>query len=341
MMQSAIGVERQLPRNTTVAVTFTDTRALHLPQTVPVNTPLPGTYTGLNTGLRPYGDIGNLFLDESGGRMKQQLMLVNVNSRFSRNVSLQLNYTLNYAQDLPGTPSNPYDFMQDWGRSPLDRRHRFVLIGSIAAPLGLRLNPFLTVQSGAPYDITLGRDIFGNTERNARPAFAAGTLLPGETLVPTALGDFVSYVPGQNVDLVPRNYLTGAGMVSANLRVGRTFGFGASRAGGNAMAGGGGFGGGGHQHGEGGGGGMRMAPMGGGHGMMDLGGGSSEHRYTVTLSVMFANILNHFNPANYMGVISSPYFLDPRGVNTGFGGGPGGGSTANNRRIEMQLHFTF
>ena len=44
MIQSAIGVERQLPRNTTVAVTYTNTRALHMEQTVPINTPLPGTY---------------------------------------------------------------------------------------------------------------------------------------------------------------------------------------------------------------------------------------------------------------------------------------------------------
>src|ERR1017187_9994254 len=44
LMQSAIDVERQLPRNTTVAVTYTNTRALHTAQTVPINTPLPGTY---------------------------------------------------------------------------------------------------------------------------------------------------------------------------------------------------------------------------------------------------------------------------------------------------------
>ena len=42
LIQSAIGVERQLPHNTTVAVTYTNTRALHLEQTVPINTPLPG-----------------------------------------------------------------------------------------------------------------------------------------------------------------------------------------------------------------------------------------------------------------------------------------------------------
>ncbi|MBZ5725560.1 MAG: carboxypeptidase regulatory-like domain-containing protein [Acidobacteriia bacterium] len=352
LMQSAIGVERQLPRSTTAAVTFTNTRALHAPQTVPINTPLPGTFTGPNTGVRPFGDAGNLFLDESGGRMKQDLMMVNLNTRFNKNISLQANYTLNYANDLPGTPTNPYDFVQDWGRSPLDRRHRFFLVGSIAAPLGLRLNPFLTLQSGAPYDVTLGRDIFGNTEHNARPAFAAGPLLPGQTLVPTPLGDFISYLPGQNVDLVPRDFLTGAGMVSANLRVGRTFGFGASRARGSAMTPGGGggggrgFGGDGGPRGGPGGGGMRMGPAGGGRGgiMGDTGGGA-ERRYSVTLSVMFVNILNHFNPSNYVGVISSPYFLEPRGVNTGFGGGPGGGpgggSSANNRRVDMSIRFSF
>ena len=57
MIQSAIGVERQLPRNTTVAVTYTNTRALHMDQTVPINTPLPGTYIPGQpaSGVRPYG----------------------------------------------------------------------------------------------------------------------------------------------------------------------------------------------------------------------------------------------------------------------------------------------
>ena len=70
LIQSAIGVERQLPHNTTVAVTYTNTRALHLDQTVPINTPLPGTYIPgqPNSGVRPYGlAAGNLFEYESGG----------------------------------------------------------------------------------------------------------------------------------------------------------------------------------------------------------------------------------------------------------------------------------
>ena len=85
-----------------------------------------------------------------------------------------------------------------------------------------------------------------------------------------------------------------------------------------------------------------------------FGGGSSEHPYNLTLSVSFENLLNHFNPGGYQGVITSPYFLQPTSINTGFGGGgPGGGgpggpggpggfgSPANNRRIQLGLRFSF
>ncbi|HEY1339683.1 MAG TPA: carboxypeptidase regulatory-like domain-containing protein [Bryobacteraceae bacterium] len=348
MIQSAIGVERQLPRNTTASVTFTNTRGLHLSQSVPINTPLPGTFIpGVpGSGLRPFGDIGNLFLYESGGLFRQNMFLFNVNSRISRNLSLNANYTLNYAHDLPGTPTDPYDFALDWGRSSLDRRHRFQLVGSWAAPLGLRLSPFVILQSGAPYDITLGRDIYGNTLRNARPAFAdAAAGVADADIVHTQFGDFLANpLPGSTADIVPRNYLTAAGMVSVNLRIARTFGFGEPR-GGNAASGGGtgggrGFGGGGdHGHG-GGGGGMRMGPMGGGRGGMFGDSGSSEHRYNLTLSTQITNVLNHYNPANYEGVLGSTVFGTPRGISTGFGGF-GGGSMANNRRIELQLRLTF
>ncbi|MGA8580723.1 MAG: hypothetical protein WB579_18705, partial [Bryobacteraceae bacterium] len=82
---------------------------------------------------------------------------------------------------------------------------------------------------------------------------------------------------------------------------------------------------------------------GGGRGMF---GDSTEHRFNLTLGVNFTNILNHFNPGQYQGVITSPYFLEPTSVNTGFGGGfPGGGgmagSVANNRRIDFQSRLTF
>ena len=72
-------------------------------------------------------------------------------------------------------------------------------------------------------------------------------------------------------------------------------------------------------------------------------GESTEHRYNVTFSVMFNNVLNHVNPTGYVGSLNSPQFGQATGVNTGFGGVPRGfgGTVANNRRIELQTRFTF
>jgi hypothetical protein len=106
----------------------------------------------------------------------------------------------------------------------------------------------------------------------------------------------------------------------------------------------GGFGGGGG--GRGGGGGMRMGGGGGGRGgpFGTMGSSSSsEHRYSMTFSVMFTNVLNHVNPGGYVGNLNSPQFGQPTGVNTAFGGGGfgGAGTTADNRRIELQTRFSF
>jgi hypothetical protein len=354
LMQTAIGVERQLPRNTTIAVTYTNSHALHLQQTVPINTPLPGTYIPgqATSGARPYGlAAGDLFEYESGGIMKQNIVMANFNTRFSKNVSLFGNYQYNHSHDLPGTPTNPYDFMQDWGRSSLERRHRFQLVGSVLVPLNIRLSPFITLQSGAPYDVELGRDLYGNTLTNARPTFATSSCTsPDQTL----FGDFCTTpTPGVTQGLVPRNYLTGAGLFSLNVRIARTFGFGPKRGGdANAVQPGGGGppgGGGGGRGGPGGpggmgGGGMRMGGGGGGRGGMG-GGETTDRRYNLTTSVMFNNLINHYNPGGFVGNLASPQFGQPTGINSGFGGGGpgggGGGSTANNRRIELQLRFTF
>jgi len=372
-LQGAIGVERQLPKNSTVAVTYTNNRANHLSQTVPINTPIPGTYnrllpSGPNNGLYPYGyNAGFLEEYESGAFLKQNILMVNFNTRFSRRVSLQGNYQYTRANDIPGSPSNPYNFLQDYGRSNLDRHHNFTLFGSITGPKNIFFSPFVTLRSGAPYDVLLGQDIYGDNGRNARGLFAPSGATCGGTVVCTGLGNFETYsvVPPGGVlpNLVPRNYLTMAGLFSLNMRVSRTFGFGAKRAtngpnpdmgmgggpgGGGDRGGGGGFAGGGGPRGGGGGGGMRMGPPSGGRG--GRGGGTSDRRFSLTLSANVTNILNHNNPGGYQGVLSSSQFGQPTGINTGFGGGgggaafgggPGGGSAANNRRIDLSIRFNF
>ena len=352
-IQSAIGIERQVGRDTTVSATYTYNRAAHYLQTIPVNAPLPGTFNpelslGPSNGVFPLGyNAGNIFEYESGGILRQRIFMVSANTRIGNSMSLYANYQLTYANDLPTTPTNPYDFMQDYGRSTLDRRHNFQLFGSILAPKGIRLAPFITLRSGSPYDVLIGEDLYGDTFTNARAAFApAGTCPSGFNgvigdVVCSRAGDFTtSYNPTHPTNLVPRNYLTMAGLVSVNLRIYRVFGFGGQR-GNQAQSD---FGGGGHGGGGGrGGGAMRMGPPGGGRGMMM--GTTTEQRFNLLLGMNFANILNHLNPGGYQGVITSPQFLEATTVNTGFGGGGLGAvpnaAAANNRRIEFDMRFTF
>jgi Carboxypeptidase regulatory-like domain len=355
-IQSAIGVERQLPHSTTASLTYTNTRGEHYLQTVPINAPLPGTFNpllplGPNNGVFPFGyNAGYLFEYQSGGVLRQSILMATFNTRFTKNVSLYANYQLTDAKDLPSVPTDPYNLALDYGRSALDRRHNFQLFGSIQAPQGIHVAPFITLRSGAPYDVLAGTDLYGTTFVNARAAFAPpGSCPPGfigtiGNVVCSSAGAFTSsYNPANPVNVVPRNYLTMAGLVSINLRVYRVFGIGPRLAKGAAPTGGGSGrgGGGGGGFGGRGGGAMSMGPSGAGRGM---GPNNTTRRFNLTIGVNVTNLPNHFNGAGYQGVITSPQFLDPTTVNTGFGGGGvvgAGGGTANNRRIEFDSRFTF
>ncbi len=95
---------------------------------------------------------------------------------------------------------------------------------------------------------------------------------------------------------------------------------------------GGGFGGG--RPGGGGGG-------GGGRGGGLFGGATSNRRYNVIASVEIRNLLNSVNPSAPVGTLGSPFFGEAQGITGGFGGGGGGAAQSANRRLEMQLRFSF
>ena len=80
----------------------------HLAQTVPINTPFPGTFNPLlplsaTNGVFPYGyNAGNIYEYESGGKFNQSIVMVGLNTAVTKNISINANYQLTYAKDLPG-----------------------------------------------------------------------------------------------------------------------------------------------------------------------------------------------------------------------------------------------
>ena len=197
----------------------------------------------------------------------------------------------------------------------------------MALPHGVRLNPFMVVSSGIPFNITLGQDYNGDSIFNDRPTFAT----PGQTgpnIVVTKWGTFnVTPQPGQTV--IPPYYGMGPGRFSLNLRLSKTIGFGPETKGGGGSSGGPGGPGGGRGRGPGGGfGGASSGPIG-------LGSATS-HRYNMTFSVNARNVFNHINFAPLVGNLSSPIFGQPNAI----AGGPYGSSSAP-RKIELQVMFNF
>jgi hypothetical protein len=380
-LQAVGSIERQLPRNMQIAASYINIRTLHVLRTRPLNAPLPGTFIpGVpGSGVRPLvcsdyipptinpSTTCNIFAYESSGRYNQNQFIVNFNSRFNTNISMNAYYVLAKANsDADGTgslPSNPYDLSTEYGRAGRDVRHRLVVTGNFRAPWGISLNPFITVQSGSAFNVTLGRDINGDTYNLERPALAGSNVDCTDLLNfrCTPFGNFkLNFAPGDV--MIPRNFAQGPGSTTVNLRVSKTWNFGSEGGSSNAnnrqvqgqgtegvrpagggggmmggMAGRGGPGGG----GPGGGGGGRGG--GGGGGGFGGGGGGNGGRYNLTFSLNFQNLLNHTNLSNPVGNIGSSFFgQSTSSSGGGFGGfGGGGGGAAYNRRIDASLRFSF
>lgn len=377
-LQSVISLEHMFPHNLRVATSYINIRTLHLLRTRPLNAPLPGTFIpGVpSSGIRPLdcadfippsinpSPICNVYEYESSGRFNQNQLIVNLNSSLNRNISLNAFYVLAKANsDTDGTgslPADPYNLSTEYGRFSQDIRHRFVITGNFRTRWNISLNPFIILQSGGPFNITLGRDINGDTLNTERPSLAPAGADCSDTLNfrCTPFGNFkLTFAPGDV--MIPRNFGQGPGSTTVNLRVSKTWSFGSEGAAaatnqqnrrngqgndsqrgvmGGGMAGRGPGGGG---PGGGGGGGGRGGFGGGGFGGGGFGGGGNTGgRYGLTLSLNFNNLFNNTNLANPVGNIGSQLFGRSTSIRGGFGGF-GAAGQAYNRRIDVQLRFNF
>jgi len=309
-LQTAISLERRLPRNFIVSVSYLQARTLHMLRSRNVNAPLPGS------GARPLLYIGDILAYESSGIFKQHQLIVNTSQRLSTNLSLIAVYTLNQARGdtdgAPSFPANMYDLHGEFGRSVLDVRHQFFLGGSINAPWGITFNPLVVLRSGAPFNITIGRDANGDTLFTERPAFANDLTGPG--IIVTRFGAFdPNPVAGQS--LIPRNYAQGPGFFSVNLGVRKRVGFGSSS--------------------------QTAATLGQGNNPPANHCAAADRPYGLTFAVQAQNLFNHTNPGVPIGNLSSPLFGRS---NASAVGGFSFGSSApatSNRRIEAQVIFNF
>ncbi len=250
--------------------------------------------------------------------------------------------------DAEGTPADPYNLRAEWGPSSYaDVRHRMVVGTNVPLPWKFSLGPFVTASSGAPYSITTGIDSNGDGYASERPAVvtgldAAACVAAGYTYKPGF--SCFNTNPGLGALILGRNSARGPATFAVNMRIARTWSFGRKgdsgpADGGGPPPGGGPGGGGGGMRGGGGpppGGGMGGPPGGGPpRGMF---GADSGRKYNLTLSISARNLFNRANYAAPSGDLSSTFFGESRSL-AGFG--PFGGNSTYNRKIDIQVRFSF
>lgn len=228
LFEARIGVERQFSRRLFAHADYTWSRGIDLLLTRNINAPLPGTYDPSNpgSGTRPLGTLQNIYEYESEGASRHNELYVNARYTTKRAV-LYGYYFFGYRNDnadgAASFPSNQYNLHADYGRAANDMRNRAYFGGLVNLPGKIALNPFVIAQSGAPFNITVGQDLNGDSQFNDRPAFAAD--LSRASVYRTPWGNFdADPLPGETI--IPRNYGDGPATILVDANISRSIAFG-------------------------------------------------------------------------------------------------------------------
>ncbi|WP_182276231.1 carboxypeptidase regulatory-like domain-containing protein [Granulicella sp. 5B5] len=320
-MQGGIGVDHAIGKHTTSNVTYLFTRGVHQYFTDVVTAPSFDISNYTITGPTPTV-YNNQF--QSGGVFNENQIIATIGSRFKK-FSVNANYTYSDAKsDTAGVNSVPSVAQNpglDYGRASFGITNRIFVLGTYNAPHGIIFAPLLAAQSGTPYNITIGNDLTGNNQFNARPTYgtcgAAG-------VVTTPYGCLDSDPTGKTEPLVPYNLGTGPANVAFHMRISKAIGIGPRI---KTEKGPQGFNGGGGVQGRG---------LSGSQQQFKL-DASVPRRYNLTFIVGALNIFNIANRGTPNGVINSPLF----GKTQTLASGPFGLPAPGNRDIFMQALFTF
>jgi hypothetical protein len=316
-------MERSLPKNVKLSLTYYHSRTYDAQRTVNINAPLAGTFIPGNpdSGERPLGnDAGNILQYQSNAHSIGNSFNLNINGNLKK-VYFWGGYSLSKSrttdQGQTGNPFDAFDFSNEWWRSsgPLNFAY---FGGNYTAPHDLSVNLFGIANSGQAFNITTGRDTNGDTYFTERPAFATDLNEPGVVITKYGALD-PTPSPGQTI--IPRNLGRGPGFVSVAMSLTKTFKFGPAI--------------------------EPKAPPAGAPRTTDAAAPQTppkpapvQRPYALAFQVNVNNIFNRTNAGTPIGNMTSPYFLKSQSAFSTFFFGPGGG-VSGNRIISLRVRLSF
>lgn len=177
-IQYSFGVERQLQKSTSLAITYLGSRGFDQFRSRDVNAPSPPSFA-----MRPDPAFGVLRQIESAGRRNSDSLEVTLRGNVTHFFNGVAQYRLAAAHDntsgITYFPPNAYDLSGEWSRADFDRRHRFELLGTLNPGKLFNLGVSVSLYSGLPYTLTTGLDEFHTGTANARPLGISRNSLQG------------------------------------------------------------------------------------------------------------------------------------------------------------------
>jgi Carboxypeptidase regulatory-like domain len=142
-------------------------------------------------GVRPDPALGNITQVESTAMLRVDSMTAGLNVNVpKRRTFLFANYQFNrQLSDADGPfslPANSYDLAAEWARVGGIPRHLASAVMNTSLTKSVRLAVSTSARSGAPYNLTTGRDDNGDTVFNDRPAGVARNSLTGHAFFDVA-----------------------------------------------------------------------------------------------------------------------------------------------------------
>jgi len=230
-VKGIMSIERQLPRltNSTISVVYIYENDRRLLRSRNINAPLPGTFIPgqPESGVRPFGNSGNIFLYESSGKSVAHTLLFifrgNLHKQLSMNARLGLGKVDGDTEGASYFPANSYDLRGEYGKQSYYNTFAGVVSMQYRGPWAITVTPIFRFRSAERFNITTGLDTNGDVIFAERPAFATDLSKP--SVVVTRFGAF-DLLPAPGQTLIPRNLGIAPGQFQTNLRVSKLFGIG-------------------------------------------------------------------------------------------------------------------
>jgi outer membrane receptor protein involved in Fe transport len=198
-----VGYAYQLTPSSVIEVEYTHVLALRESKTININRQRPEVLPPGSTATPPrlldaafvaagLPKLGRIDVESSVGRARYDGLNLSYRRRLSNRFSVNTSYVLSRAVAYNGAAAafrNRATIVDnifaefDFGPTPNDERHRFVVSGLVDLPLGLQVAPIMQVASARPYNSAMGRgDVFNFGGGTGAVHALVNTSAPGDLL---------------------------------------------------------------------------------------------------------------------------------------------------------------